>query len=585
MSLIPGSSEGLLKLLKREYVLLRNLFRQTYFLYIKSRLGKVIHFKRAAFAVTAYLFIMVSLFVWQFNRLNHFIYETSPIVKGQYTEGIVGPVGTINPIFYSGSGTEDVNKLVFSGLTKVENGVQIAGDLAESWKISDKGKTYTFRLRQNIKWHDGRPLTADDVIFTYERIINPQTHSTYQTYFKDVKLRKDNELTVTFMLPTALSSFLPSTTVGILPKHLLNYIEPQSLSTAIYNQTPIGSGPYKIAANNLDSTSEVKLELFEAYYGQKPYIPEITLKVYTQPGDLAPAFEYQQVDGISQMTVDEYKRFSQNQKINLHQIKTTNYVALFYNTTKPFLNEKPVRQAIGQAIDRQEIIRNSLSGYASIVYSPIPVGFLGFSSDIKFPGLNSNQTNQLLEDAGYKRGADGIREKNGQKMTLNLVTSNSVANKNTAQMLRSQLQKFGIELKITPISPATLQKENIRAKSYDLLLYGQNLGADSDVYSYWHSSQAVENGLNLSNWNNAKVDGLLEAARLNEDDAIRIGKYQEFQKIFADEVPASILYSPFYFYGVSRDVKVTLPTRLSVPSDRFQNISEWYTDTAKVKKK
>ena len=497
-----------------------------------------------------------------FNQGETTILQT-PKYGGVYREAILGQVKSVNPLFADNSATEDVNSLVFSGLTKINGEREIVADLAKSWDISSDKKTYTFTLKDNLKWQDGKPLSANDIAFTIGLVQNPDTRSPLAANWNGVKYEVVNDNTIRFILPSSYGNFLSNTTTGILPKHKLDKVKPSNIRSNEFNQKPIGSGPYKLDLLEVDSSS-ITLKASENYYVHQPYIEEIRIVLFQNTKDMISALIRKQVDAVSGVLPEDVATVEKIQGINNYQIGLPAYVGAFFNLKSPVLSNPKVRQAFAYSTDRKAIISDSLGGQGAIAYYPIPAGFVGFNGTAQKYQYDEARAQELIQQSGVG------------KNNLRLVTLNNPVYKKVAEKLAESWRRLGQNVEVITADNVELQQNYIRSRNYDILLYGQNIGLDSDVYSFWHSSQVSDPGLNVSFYKNSEVDQLLEAGRLAKDASYKASRYSAFVEKWAGDLPAIILYSPYYNYAQTDLVKNFDAKKIAEPSNRFYNVFDWY---------
>lgn len=525
-----------------------------------QKLGKM----RWTFASWVFIVLVAS---WgtinQIQALNIPGEESKPVVGGSYRESLQGEVKSVNPLFPDNSATADVISLVFSGLTKVNGKREIVADIAERWEVSDDRKTYTFYLRDNLKWHDGIPLTAKDVAFTVSLLQNPDTRSPFSANWNGVKYEVLNDKTIKFILPSSYGNFLTNTTIGILPKHRLERVKPSNLRSYEFNQRPIGSGPYKLELLEVDNAI-VELSANENYYIHKPYINKVIFQLSSNSNASIEALIRRQVEAVAAVQPADVGTVEKIEGINVYRIGLPAYVGAFFNMRSPGLTKLDVRKALAYAVDRESIIRDNVNGEAIKAYYPLPAGFVGFNPNAVRYDYDLTKAKELM--------AKSVKE----KLRLRLVTLSNSNYEKIAEQLANNWRQLGVEVEIVAVDNLELQQNYIRSRNYDVLLYGQNLGLDSDVYSFWHSSQVNDPGLNVSAYKNTDADKLLEAGRLAKDQKYKATRYAGFVDIWAKDVPAVILYSPYYSYAQSDAVRGFNSVKISAPSDRFYNIYDWY---------
>jgi len=496
---------------------------------------------------------------------------------GQYTEGIAGPPQLINPILASDDAATSIAALVFSGLTRTGESGEILPDLAERWEISPDGKTYTFYLRRTVKWHDGAPFTAADVVFTINAIKDADYQGPLQQLWRTVTVEQVDDYTVRFALERdPFAPFLEYTTVGILPAHLLSDIPARQLPFESFNRAPIGTGPYRVRDV---SPEAVTLEAFSGYYGPKPFIERLRFRFYPSPQAVLAALDRGEVEGAYYVAPNEVEPLRRSGRVAIYSAQMASYTLIFLNLSRPIFQEKAVRQALAYAIDRQKLINEFRQGQAIKADSPILPTSWAYHAGIKRYDYNPELARQLLDKARWLPGADGIREKDGKRLAFVLLTNESETRERVrmAEEIARQLREIGVQVEVQAAGAGGLVQEFLLTRRFDAALYSWDLnGYDPDPYPLWHSSQATGTGLNLSGFSNRRADEILEAARRTLDQAQRRQLYIEFQDIFAEEVPSILLYYPVYNYAVSTKVKgIRLGLMLDV-ADRFRDIDRWY---------
>jgi len=506
---------------------------------------------------------------------------------GEYIEGIVGQPLHINPILSaSNNADDDLSQTIYSSLFKYDGQGSLSNDLVDSYEISDDKTHYTVHLKKGVLWHDGDMLTASDVLFTINLISDPAYKSPLRSNWQGIETDSPDDYTLIFQIKTPYVGFLNNLTFGILPKHLWESVGPDKFSLTDLNLEPIGSGPYKYSSFQKDSNGNIlsyKLVANPNYFAGKPYISKITFNFYSDDNAIIAAYNKKEVMGISNISPKKLAEIKLQQSTATHKFNIPRYFAVFFNQSKSIpLASDEVRQALAYAIDRQEIINNVLDGNGNPVYSPILSGMIGYNNDIDKINFDLDKANQLLDSNNWQRGGDGIRSKNNAALEINLATTDWPELSQTAEILKSQWEKIGVKVNINNLSISDIQQNYIRPREYEALLFGQVLGADPDPYSFWHSSQKRDPGLNLSLFGDSTTDKLIEDGRTEFDPAKRTAIYADFQKKLNAEIPAIFLYSPDYVYPVNKKVQGINITNLVLPSERFANIDKWYINTKRV---
>ena len=576
-------------------------------------LSKYLSKKEALTIKISSLLIVLSLsFVVVSFYMTHL--ELIPVSGGEYTEGLIGAPKHINPLYSSINDVDgDIASLVFSSLYERGDNGELKKDLLESLVLSEDGKEYTIKIKNNVFWHDGEKLDVDDIVYTMDIIGDSRYQSPLRVGLAGALVEKIDDLTLKIVLSQPYGAFRDLLTFGIMPVHLWEQLSPESFLLTDLNIRPIGSGPYKfkrlLKDNTLGKILYIELEANTNFYAETPFIEKISFKFFPNFEELISALNGNIVDGIAYLPKEMKEEVASQNSLNFHQLNLTQILSLNFNSKEnAFLEKKNTRQALAYAIDKQQIIEDVFSSEARIANSPILSESFAYKGDIKKYDYNKKQALDLLakddwslatvtaEDLIVKEGeeedvkwqlGEGFwmsREDEDEKieyLVIDISIINTVDNRAIAEAIKKYWEEIGIKTNIKEYSSKEINGDIIRDRKYQVLLYSQSLSFDPDVYAFWHSSQAVTGGNNISNYFNGEVDRLLSEARLLSDEGERQELYFEFQDILIEEVPAIFISSPKYNYIQKKDIKNYNVTSISVPSDRFSNISSWYIDTGK----
>ncbi len=557
-----------------------------------------------------------------------------PVFGGQYTEGALGSPQHINPLYASVNDVDaDLTRLIYSSLFKFDQNGKLEKDLVEDYTISEDGKTYSFKIRHGVEWHQGGELTVDDIFFTFQAIKDSAYNSPLKPSFAGIEAKIENEDTIDFVLPERYAPFLNLLTFGIMPVSVWGQIPPQSAPLADTNLKPIGSGPYKAVSWAKDKSGNIKVYKLEAnkdYYGGKPMIKDLTFKFYANFTEAVNSLNNGDVDGLSYLPKGEKSNLIAKNSLNLNKLLMPKVRAVFFNASNnSLLKDKVVRRALALSSPRKEIINQVLDSEADQSYGPIPQSDFAYNQDIEKYNFNIEEASKILSDAGWKKEtltADDItaletkqneatsssalsdeekiklalgegewlykeelKDKSNKKstetiktyLTFTLTVLNDEENADTGRFLVQSWERLGAKVSLDLVSAASVQSSVIKPRRYEALLFSELVGNDPDIYFFWHSSQAGEGGLNLSNYKNEEVDKLLEDGRtvLSQDE--RIEKYKKVQELINQDIPAVFLFSPYYIYPQSKRVKNFSVKTISDPADRFAGIENWYIKTGR----
>ena len=523
--------------------------------------------------------------------------EIGPTVGGELVEAAVGTPRSLNPILsVSNDVDNDLTRLLFSRLFTTDGAGRVVPDLVEDYDISADQKTYTFVIRDNARWHDGEPLTADDVIFTLALIQDPAWKSPLQSLLKDVKFEKSGERTIILTLAEPYAQFLSRLNFGILPRHVWKDVQPQDAAMAEASLKPVGSGPFKFGDMRRDKRGFVlsyTVERNADYYKEAPYLEKMSFHFYPDFDTALEALRKRQVQSLGFVPRDMRAELSGLSHIVPVSLELPQVTAVFFNTrNNDALKDKDVRRALTMAIDKVRILFDVLGGDGHPLDRPALPG-MSATSTTPIP-FRIDEAGALLDNLGWKIDPeDGLRKKDVDKdpktdpktLAVALTTVDQPENLNVASIIRNGWAALGVEATVNAVPASEIHRTVIKPREYEALLYGQLMGTDPDLYPFWHSSQVQDPGLNLAMFANDDADDALEEARRTADPAARQEAYRKFLAVLAEEIPAAFLYSPSYTYPMPAELKGFTGTRVASPSDRFATVTSWYLETARVWKK
>jgi peptide/nickel transport system substrate-binding protein len=549
-----------------------------------KKIPDIVHLKNLVLFGGILSIVVVAMFVTRFSSLRPLYIKEIPTSGGVYSHGVVGYIEKINPLFAQNEAESVADKLIFSGLTREISVSDYHPDLAESWEISADKLTYIFKLKQGIKWHDGVMFTADDVIFTVGLIQNPDARSPLSQIWRGVVIEKINDYEIKFTLPNAFPGFLGVASQPMLPKHLLSEIDPKSVKVAEFNVNPIGTGPYKfVRFDQIGTQSEIILEANLDFSIHKPFIEQVRVIFFNTEEDLYKGLARRQIMGVSSIPLDKLAEIKRQENLTLEESYLPQYEVLSFNLKNELLAVKEIRKALAMSINREEIISGVFEGNAREVSVPILPGRDGFDSKAKGLTYDVPGANKVLEEAGYLRGEDGVRRKEGKILKFSLVHLDDPENSKIAEIIKNQFARAGVAIELVPTNTAQISANHIRPRGFDILLIGQNVGANEDLYSFWHSSQATDPGLNFSGFSDKKVDKLLELVRKSSDKEYRAERLKQVQEVIIDEQPAIFLFSPLHVSALKEDIRGARQLRISQPNDILNNIYDWYIKTKEIR--
>jgi ABC-type transport system substrate-binding protein len=605
-----------------------------------------------------------------------------PADYGRIREGVLGQPQFINPLYATLSDIDrDLSELVFSSLMTYDNNGNIVPDLIKDYNIEEGGKTINFSIKENAKWHDGQPLTIDDVIFTIDLVQDTEYLSPLRTNWQGVEIEKVSDYKAILKLKQAYSGFEESlVNLKIMPKHIWKDISIQAMTsnTQLNVLNPIGSGPYMIKKTVQKNDKTVKsmiLTINKDYYNQKPHIQRIDFYFYNSQDDLLNNLKKGNLDS-GNIEAGSYndKNFK---KYNLNSVETPDYFAIFLNNQKKPFDDKDIRQAFSLLTNKQEIVASILNNKGKVIDSPLIPSFYDLSEPKNVLSFDEEKGKQILDENGYVL-KDGLRTKTIEKssgfkftQTLQSGSNNAEVKKlqeclaqdkeiypsgtisgkfgeetkaavikfqekykddilvpnnltagtgkvagatikklnevcfvvpneeinlsfilkttnyptllKTAEMIKEQWGKQGIKIDIQ-VMDQNEAKKVIRERGFDILLFGEKMGGIPDPIPFWHSSQRIDPGLNLSLYQSAKADELMEKARKYYDykNPDRIKALEDLQDIIIDDSPAIPLYTTNYLYLTNKNIKGIELQKITDASKRFTNIEGWYIKEKRI---
>lgn len=555
-----------------------------------ARFDRLLQVKRFALGWTLLVALLVFCTVAQTMALSSFYQTTQPVAGGVYNEGIVGSYSNANPIYATGAVDSAVSRLLFAGLLKYDDRNTLTGDLASSFNVDASGRQYTVTLKPGLQWHDGKPLTAEDVVFTYHTIQNPDATSPLLSAWQGIQVSATNATTVRFDLPSTLSSFPHSLTTGIIPQHILGNIPANQLRSSNFNTIhPVGAGPYawrtletSNTANPDKATTFIALTPFENYTSGTPALGSFIVRAYPNKERLVAAFRDREVNAMAGLT-EVPKELSNDKSIEVHNFPSSAAQMTFFKTSEGVLSEVAVRQALVKGADTKAIL-DGLPYQARPVNEALLIGQLGYDGKYQQSGYDPVAAQAQLQAAGWVTGKDGVRTKNGQQLTFRLYTQDTPENKYVVGKLVANWRAIGVHV-VPFIQQNTDFQTTLKLHNYDALLHGVSIGADPDVYAYWDSTQAdirSATRLNFSEYKSSAADAALESGRTRTDPALRVIKYRPFLQAWQTDAPALGLYQPRFLYITRGPVYDLEQHTLNSETDRYNSVAEWKIHTAKV---
>lgn len=504
-----------------------------------------------------------------------------PARGGEYTEGLIGQPTAINPMLIGSSPADKhLATVIFADL------LTLARDVA----TSTTGKVWVVTLKDDMVWSDGKAITADDVLFTVHTIQNPDAGSPLFPHWQGVTVERMSQREVRFTLKAVYAYFPDSLrSLRIAPAHVFENIPPSNIRLSAYNLEPVASGPYLFSSYEKKRDgfiTEYHLAANNDFPGTRALIENINFKFFPTYNDAVMAFNRKAIDGLGGFdpaTIPELKISH-----TLHEIPVPHYYALFLNpSANSILKDKTVRAALSLATNKQAIVDTVLGGHGTVTYGPVPASLPGYDA-ATYAGehYSAEEAIALLEKQQWKLGASGVRTRTVGKTTQTLEIEVTVPDLpflvETANLIAASWQAVGIKATIKTASPEEIQTGAIKSRNYQALLFGNILRANTDLYSFWHSSQRFQPGLNLAAYENKTVDQLIDTTRKAFDEEARLTALSKIQQAIAADRPAIFLFSPVYLYASPNHLGGFSSRLIAAPEDRLSRIQDWFLETSRV---
>ena len=515
--------------------------------------------------------------------------EIVPARGGVFVEGVAGNAQYINPVLCQYNEVDrDLCALVFSGLLQFDEQGNLKPDLAESWQVGPNSDVFTFTLRSDARWHDGLRVTADDVLYTVGLMQDPdlQVLPDLAILWRSVIAEKVDDRTVVFKLPEPYAPFPDYTTIrwfGVLPKHYWERYSPREMARAQLNTQPIGSGPFRVT--EVDAR-HVRLEPNTRVLDQPYYIDAIEFRFFPDYPSILAAAEAGEVQGVSRILPEYISQAEAMPNLQLFTSPQPGYSLIHLNLNSanaPFLSDVRVRQALAYGLNRKRILDDVIPGVGMMADSPFLPDSWAYNSEVKRYDYDPEQARALLDEAGWvDSNADGVRDREGQNLEFILLSDDSPHSVLLTQAVVADWAQIGVRAIPQPVSFTGLVGDFLVPRNFAAAITSWELIGDPDPYALWHSTHSGREGQNYSGWANRRADIAMEQARRTADQELRRQYYAEFQQVFADDVPAIMLYYPLYTYGASTAVQQMEVGRLNQPAERFRTFPNWYLLTRKV---
>jgi len=522
--------------------------------------------ERRWFIVSAIVFLVALVTETAFAIHDHSVFV--PVEGGSYREGFVGQPIALNPVTSNNPIDQEISALLFSRF----------GNLMNGYEVSDDGREYILKLKEDLLWSDDEPLTSDDVVFTIKTLQNPETRSPLQKSWQGVAVERVSQLQVKLTLLSPYVFFADAiVNLPVIPKHIYGSIPVQNFRLSGYNLEPVGSGPYqfeKFTKRKDGFITQYHFTVNDNYYGERPYIRDFYFNFFQTMEDLGRSLAKHDINAFG-TSAPLSQNISDMKGLVIKKVPMPNYYAIFFNqNSNPLLRDDSVRKALIAAVDQKTAVERTLEGNAIPIFSP----HLIFGDD----GIQSGAATFDPERARELVSAFKTKNKN-ERIEIALSVPDAPFLKNIAEYIRNVWMDAGIdEVAIRTFNSSDPTDATVKSRDYEALLFGNALENPEDLFPFWHSSQRTYPGFNLSLYSNQKVDTAIETARQSGIESRRTAQViQETSLIMAD-APALFLFSLPYTYVHTPSLKGFSPNTLGTPPDRFNEVRQWYVAEVRV---
>lgn len=562
-----------------------------------SRIISIIETARTSdrFLLRVLLTITTAALIWFILAANEVVSIPGVSAGGEFTEGILGTPRFANPVLALTRADQDITALLYSGLMKIAPDGSLVPDIAKSIEVSEDGTTYTFQLRTDVYFHDGRKLTANDVLFTIGLAQNADLKSPFRGNWNEVIVEVVDDHSLLISLSEPYAPFIENFTLGILPAHVWRTVPIEQVPFSEFNTTPIGSGPYMVEEAEFSRSGTVeayRLTTVENHY-QSPLIEEITLQFYPTELGIISALEKGDIDATSYIPAELLAQVN-TEEFNVINTPLPRQFGLFFNQNRSIpLRDAAVREALELVIDRQVIVDLALSGSGIPTLQSTETATTAVESEeVNSPVASStteariDAARSLLEDADWTLTEFDTWEKeiddSAVPLTVTIRTANNSTLEATLEAITAVWKELGVTVLTEQYEQTDLVQSVIRPRDFEILLFGLDVSRSRDLFPFWHSSQQNDPGLNITQYANLTVDDYLETARISQNNEERATAIDNALAVIKEERPAIFLFQPANVYVIDPKIETTAMLQIGRPADRFANISSWNTASSEL---
>lgn len=540
----------------------------------ENLVGRISHAKNVRLLILEWSLLIASIIFLAITQA--FWYRESYSVNsftsgGSYSEATLGKVNSLNPLFASTSSERTLSKLLFSSLSADDYSAHTGLGLASSIIAADNdGKSWKVKLRDNLKWSDGEPITNADVIYTVNVIQDPSVRTPYASSLSGVKVSESEDNSLIFNLSSAYVNFPSSLDFPILPAHILSDTPNSSLAEHAFSTKPVTSGPFSYNATQSVGTEGEKIIYLSknySYYKTPPLLDSFSIHAFLSIDDVKNALKTGSVTATAELPSTDAPEVT-NDLIIERQTSLNSGVYAFLNTASQALSSRKIRQALQIGVNANQL--RSAAGN-DLVRLDYPI--LTSQIDLNYPAIPA------YDPASARDSITSLELPDNYNISIATVSTGHFPE--IANQLSSQLHDLGLNSTVNIYEPnQDFLISVLRPRAYDILIYEIDLGPDPDLFAYYHSSAASSTGLNLSNYKSAIADDLILGARSTLDYSLRLNKYESFLRRWVEDVPAIGIYQTNLSYFVNKNTRsFSEDVTLVEPTDRFVDISYWATES------
>ncbi|MFT4412505.1 peptide-binding protein [Fredinandcohnia humi] len=485
--------------------------------------------------------------------------NNEPVDGGDLIVGSAGSPTLFNPYFSTDTASSDIEGLIYNAIVKTNVNLETEYDLAEDIQTSEDGLEYTVKLREDVKWHDGEQMDADDLVFAYSMMKNPDVVSERKSNFESLeKIEKIDQFTVKFTLNKVDVTFYPTTlgSYGPLPEHILGDVDPATLHEHEFNtKSPIGTGPFKFV--EWKDGEYVKVEANDDYFEGRPHLDSITTRYVADANALIAALQAGEIDMYNAVPGTEIETVKAIEGTKIEEGLALSYTFLAFNQQDERFQDKRVRQAMTHAIDKNAIVESIMNGAGQAANAPDSPLMWTYNDDVPQFDYDPEKAKALLKEAGWEdTNGNGIVDKDGKELSFSVKTNQgNKVREDIAVVLQQQLKEIGVEATPNIVEwSAFIEQISAPNWDYEAMILGWSLSTFPDQYDIFHSSQREE-GLNFVWYSNPEADKLMEEARQTTD----IEKYKQIHKdlyqILVEDQAYTYLYYPTEFRAMPEELQ------------------------------